>query len=416
MDLRITPSDGPPPAPPRRRGRAWTISRGSRSHAQQRADRIQAFHEELDRLQAEGILALTPEQRGRISAYHQDQLAALSAAYDVDVSLGEKQMSWGVRIAASIGGFAIIAGLVLLFYRFWGDMPAGLQMLVLFVAPLIALWLTGFAAERDRTQYFATLAAVIAIALFILDLSVLNQIFNLADNPHGLLAWGLFAFAIGWEFGLRLPLAAGIVMCLCWPPAALFYWNGYPPAQWLARPEPVVLLSALVFGLGVYLKPEPLAGVVRASGAGLYLLAILALAGLNARSLLGFDLRTSERLYDIVGFLSAAGLIALGIRRNWPGMVYLGTGAFALFLWIRLHRWFWDLLPKYLFFLLVGAIAIALVALFLKLRRRMQLRAHAQAWAASPQAWPPAPQAMDSLSAGLPPDPPANPYQGGNPA
>jgi hypothetical protein len=41
-----------------------------------------------------------------------------------------------------------------------------------------------------------------------------------------------------------------------------------------------------------------------------------------------------------------------------------------VYLYVRLHEWWWDLMPRYLFFLLVGLIALGLLILFQRLRRK----------------------------------------------
>ena len=52
-------------------------------------------------------------------------------------------------------------------------------------------------------------------------------------------------------------------------------------------------------------------------------------------------------------------------------MVNTGTAFFTLFLFFRLIDWWWDAIPKYVFFLLIGAVAIGLVAVFKRLRSRV---------------------------------------------
>ncbi len=57
------------------------MSAASRGEAQQRADDIRVFREELTRLGAEGVLTLTAEQLGALASQHDALLAGLSRGY-----------------------------------------------------------------------------------------------------------------------------------------------------------------------------------------------------------------------------------------------------------------------------------------------------------------------------------------------
>ena len=52
----------------------------------------------------------------------------------------------------------------------------------------------------------------------------------------------------------------------------------------------------------------------------------------------------------------------------------LGAVAFVVFLYVRLHAWWWDWMPKYLFFLLIGMIALVLLFVFRRMRTRLTER------------------------------------------
>ena len=60
---------------------------------------------------------------------------------------------------------------------------------------------------------------------------------------------------------------------------------------------------------------------------------------------------------EFVGLLTTSGAIWLGIKRQWDGIVNLGSVFFTIFLFCRLYHWWWDWMPKYLFFAIIGAIA-----------------------------------------------------------
>jgi hypothetical protein len=73
----------------------------------------------------------------------------------------------------------------------------------------------------------------------------------------------------------------------------------------------------------------------------------------------------------MAGVIVSGVAVWIGIRRNWTGMVNTGTAFFAVFLFFRLIDWWWDWMPKYIFFLLIGTVAIGLVAVFKRLRSRV---------------------------------------------
>jgi uncharacterized membrane protein len=99
-------------------------------------------------------------------------------------------------------------------------------------------------------------------------------------------------------------------------------------------------------------------------------LAILLVALWGEWSYLPLEPKNVERCYQLVGLAASAGVIWAGVRRRMPGIVNLGAAVFVIFLYIRLHRALWDVLPKYLFFLLIGLIALGLLAAFQRIRRR----------------------------------------------
>ena len=53
------------------------------------------------------------------------------------------------------------------------------------------------------------------------------------------------------------------------------------------------------------------------------------------------------------------------------GLVNLGVAAFIVFLFVRLYAWWWQWMPKYLFFLVLGLIAFGLLLVFRRVRTRL---------------------------------------------
>jgi uncharacterized membrane protein len=77
---------------------------------------------------------------------------------------------------------------------------------------------------------------------------------------------------------------------------------------------------------------------------------------------------TLEEVYQGLGFLLSALLVWLGIRRHWPGITNTGSTFFVIFLYTKLFDWWWDWMPKYLFFLVLGLMALLLLMVLKRLR------------------------------------------------
>ena len=105
-----------------------------------------------------------------------------------------------------------------------------------------------------------------------------------------------------------------------------------------------------------------------------FFLCVLSLADWGIPSYLPFRHEDIERLYELAGLLTSTGAIWLGIRRQWNGVVNVSAASFVIFLFTRLYHLLWDWMPKYLFFAVIGALGIALVLIFKRLRNQMAQR------------------------------------------
>ncbi|MEJ2508493.1 MAG: DUF2157 domain-containing protein [Gammaproteobacteria bacterium] len=338
--------------------------------AQQRADRIHAFRSELDLLQREGILGLDADTLARVHRYHDGVLGELAEAYDIDVSSGQKQLSWGMRIAAFLGALAISAAVFFFFYRFWGLIGTPAQVVILIGAPVLAALATAWVVRRERSPYFVMLVALVAFTCFVLNLNVLGTIFNIIPSPNAFLAWAAFALVLAYGYGLRLLLVAGLISLMGFLAAKVGTYSG---AYWLSfseRPENFLVAGLVIFALGF--APQrgrpAFAGIYRVFGLLVAFIAVLILANWGRISYLQLDHDTIENIYQTLGFAGAAATIWLGIARSWPGLTNLGSTFFVLFLYTKLFDWWWDWMPKYVFFLLVGLIAVAVVFALRRLR------------------------------------------------
>ncbi|MGE4560725.1 MAG: DUF2157 domain-containing protein, partial [Desulfobulbus sp.] len=64
--------------------------------------------------------------------------------------------------------------------------------------------------------------------------------------------------------------------------------------------------------------------------------------------------------------------------RGWPEVVNTANCFFTLLLYTKFYDWWWDWLPKYQFFLLIGLTAI-LMLLILKRMRFVSIRRRTEA-------------------------------------
>ncbi|QKT02783.1 DUF2157 domain-containing protein [Ectothiorhodospiraceae bacterium 2226] len=338
--------------------------------AQARVDRIQAFREELTQLAREGVFELPAGAKARLDKHYAGLLARFAAQFDVDTTSDQKRLSWGMRLASFLGALALSAAVFFFFYRFWGGLGTAAQVGLLAAAPLLATLGVEYAARRERTLYFASLMALVAVACFVLNLSVLGQIFNITPTQNAFLAWGAFAMLLAYTYRLRLILVAGLTSLLGYLSATTGTWSG---AYWLSfgeRPENFVLGGVLMFAIGVLSRHRQpaFAAIYRVYGLLVVFIAILILSNWGHISYLPWSSAAIEQSYQTLGFALAGLTIWLGIRGQWPGMVNLGSSFFVLHLYTKLFDWWWDWLPKYLFFLLLGLIAVLLLVLMRRLR------------------------------------------------
>lgn len=346
----------------------------SEATAQTVADRVRVLREEFADPELKAVLSLTPEQVARFEAWADASMARLADQFDVDTSAAQKRISWGMRIASTLGAIAICAAVVLFFMRFWGYLDTTAQVTILVLTPLAALAGTEYAARRERTLYFAGLMALVALTSFVMNLSVIGEIFNIASTERALLAWAIFALLIAYRYGLRLILWIGLALLLSYCAAALTARLGYSWLDFGDRPEQLAVMGLIVFWTPLALRHSrnsDFPPVYRLVGMLTFLIAVLSLAEWGVSSYLPFAAVTLERAYELVGLAASATFVWLGIVRGWNSVVNTGAIFFAIFMFCRLYHWLWDWMPKYLFFTVVGLLGILLVVGFKRMRGRV---------------------------------------------
>lgn len=70
------------------------------------------------------------------------------------------------------------------------------------------------------------------------------------------------------------------------------------------------------------------------------------------------DAELVEGGYQVAGFVVSTLAIWFGARRAWKDMAHTGIVFFVLFLYTKFFDWWWAVMPKWLFFLVVALAAI----------------------------------------------------------
>ncbi|MBI4325534.1 MAG: DUF2157 domain-containing protein [Chloroflexi bacterium] len=345
--------------------------------AQQRADRIAAFRAELADLEREQGLTLTADQRSRLDAHLADVLSALTRQYGIAISDSAKRISWGMRIATFLGAVAFFAALVLFLHRIWGVLPSFAHAPLLVAIPLLLLAAAEGAFRRGVDVYYTALLVLAAGTGFVMELNALGSTYNVTPTAHALLAWAAFALLTAYAYGLRLLLGAGLLLFCAYTAALWVAARGGFWANFLDRAEFLIPPAAALYAvpmLKVHREPHDFDFVYRLCGAATALTALLIVSEKGEICCLDLSARAVEVLGQLAGLALSAAVIFHGLRLGRIGLVNLGATAFIVFLYVRLHAWWWDWMPKYLFFLLIGMIAIVLLLVFRRMRTRLSER------------------------------------------
>ncbi len=347
------------------------MSAPSRTEAQQRADEIRVFAEELSRLEREGVLALTDAQRDAIDSHHRGLLAQFAQAYDIDRDVRAKQLSLGMRIASFLGALALAASVFFLFRQFWDRFSTVAQVVILIGAALGTFGATVFIQARDSSGYFTKLAAMVAFACFAINIYMLGQIFNITPSDKALLPWAALALLLAYSCDLRLLLAAGILCIIAWVSARTGTFTGMYWLHFGERPENFFPAAAILFSIPQLVPHGRFAGfgpIYRVFALLTLFLPMLVLANWGRLSYLDFEENSVEGFYQVMGFVLSAAAIWLGARRNWREVVNTAATFFVIFLYTKFFDWWWDSMPKYLFFLVLGLTAVLLLVIMRRLR------------------------------------------------
>ena len=346
-----------------------------RRQAQERVDRIGRFRAELAELEREGGLVLAAEQRARLETHLEGVLARLRRDFGADITESARRISWGLRVVSVLGVAALGAALVLFLHRVWGHLPAAVQVVVLAGVPLALLGAAEEAFRRRVDRFQVGLLAVSGAVVFALALDALRSVLNIGESPQVWLAVSAFAVLAAHAYGLRLLLAAGLAVGCVYTAAMATATEGAAWDAWGLRGQYLLPAATVLYSVpwwtGRWGGHGELGRVYRWCGAAMGLLGLLLVSVVGHLCCGGLEAGAVRAGWQLAGLALSAGIIAHGIRGGWGGLVNVGAVGFVVFLFVRLHAWWWDWMPKYLFFLVVGLIAAGLGYGFWRLRRRI---------------------------------------------
>ncbi|MFC4314521.1 DUF2157 domain-containing protein [Steroidobacter flavus] len=343
----------------------------SKADAQRRADDIRIFRDELERLHGANVLALTDEQRQAVALHHDALLAGYAQSFDIDRDRQAKQLSLGMRIASFLGALALAASVFFLFNQYWGLLPTAVQVTLLIVASLGSLLAAVWIGRRDSSGYFAKLAAMVAFTCFVLNVSLLGGMFNIAPSDKAFLAWAALALLLAYTFDLRLLLAAGILCAIAFISMRVGTWSGLYWFDFGERPENFIPAGLLLLLTPVLIRHDRFTGfasIYRVFGLLTSILPLLVLANWGNGSYLPMSASTVEHLYQVLGFVASGAAVWWGVRREHPETVNTGTTLFVIFLYTKFYDWWWELVPKFVFFLLIALTAMLFLVVMKRLR------------------------------------------------
>ena len=224
--------------------------------------------------------------------------------------------------------------------------------------------------HREKTGYFSKLAGLVTLTCFVLNLSMLGQIFNITPSENAFLVWALFAFLLAYASDARLLLAAGIICLTAFLSAKTGTWSGCYWIHFGERPENFFPAAAILFFIPA-LPHNRFSGfevIYRVFAMLIFFIPVLILANWGRVSYLDFSFEAVEIIYQIAGFVFSAGAIWLGIRKGWPEVTNTGNVFFTIFLYTKFYDWWWEWMPKYIFFLVIGLTAILMLLVFKRMR------------------------------------------------
>lgn len=336
-----------------------------------RARRVLAWRDEEAALAAEGVVSADDTTLRAIRAHHDALLAGYAATGTVDLSREEERLSAGMRLATLLGAAALSVAWAMLASSLWNDLAPAAKLALVWVPALALLPATSFAALREPSGYIANIVGTVGtIAMAVAGFATFDM--YEIDSPRvPFLLFGAYGLFVAYRYRLVLPLLVAIVG------AGAFVWS--LEAMMLRSPvnDTFEHLEPLMFvGLGAYLvgalrqsDPPAFSLVWRLAGIVAMVFPLLLLGVTTDGSWFGSG-HTAELIYQLVGLLAFVAMVVLGLKRDDVILARGGATALVLFLFFRMVDWFWEAIPDWLFFLLMGGLAFGVLLVLRAVRER----------------------------------------------
>ncbi len=341
--------------------------------AQQRTDQVKSFQAELEILQDTDVMLLTNEQNEKIEKYHQNLLSNYSLEFDIDTSKNEKQLSLGMKIVSFLAALGLAFSIFFLFLQFWGNFRESTQVFILIFTPTVLLYSTYYLSKQHNKDYYTKISALLTFTTFVLNLSMLGQIFNITPSPNAFFVWSLFAFLLAYALNARLLLGVGIIFFSFFLSAKVGVWGGAYWINFSNYPEnffPVALILFLLSFIN-HSKHTNFDVVYRYFSMFLFFLPVLILSNYSSISYINMDRDFLEGFYQLVGFGFSAFAIFIGIKKGLSEVTNMGNIFFVIFLYTKFYNWWWAWMPKYVFFLIIGVSAVFILMILEKFRNEL---------------------------------------------
>lgn len=344
-----------------------------RDAAQYRANRIRTFREEMAALRAEGVELLSAEQEQALARHHDSVLGELRSRFDVDVTDTAGRLSRGMQIAAFFGALTLTAAIYALVARFWGDLDLPVQVGLLTLFPLLAVAGVDLTARREPSLYIASIFAAAAYGTFWLAAVMTARLLDLPVTVWVLWLGVVFGLALATVYGFRVVLLVALLATIVALAGTLFTVAGAPWTIARERLEPAMIAAfgLLLLAPGLEAASPGFGKLTRRVALTVGLLMLLSLSASGSVSVLPLPTQWIEGIYQGLMLLLSVAIIAISVSRRLPDLVNIASVGLAIFLVTRYVDWFWDSLPRYLFFLLLTAAAFVWLLLLRRLRSRV---------------------------------------------
>jgi hypothetical protein len=343
----------------------------SHSEAQKRVEQIHAFECELAELRQLDILLLSAQQTAAISSHHLQLTTELSNTFDIDMTVQSKQFTVGMKIASLAGALAMASSLYFLFYQFWGHLTNIAQSCVLVVSPILLFLLTIKLASKEKHAYFSKISALVCFASFVLNLSMLGQIFNITPSANAFATFSALAFILAYICKTRLMLLFAIANICSFVAMNISTWSSIYWLSFWERPENFFIPGVLLFAIGNFAKHKHFIGfnkTYRITALIFLFIPILLLANSADLSYLTLSNDNIEDGYQLLGFALSVTLIWWGIKQQKSDVTNTANVFLLLFVYTKFFDWWWEWMPKYVFFFLVGLSALLALIVFKRIR------------------------------------------------